>query len=444
MSDQVANAIKVTVSGTYDADDVTITLRTGHGAELPNPSGDNYNLIWWDTTDYDDAADDPNLEIVRVTAKAGDVITVTRAQEGTGASLKNTSAATYKMVMGVTAKTITDLIAETTAVDADLATHAALSNVHHTEAHSIASHNDTTVTGAELNADHSKLAGIETAADVTDAVNVDAAGAVMNTDKNVANGVIGIDGSGDASLAGNLQISHPTSNSNLRLWPDAGNNWTFGANATTDEFFIYDATNAANRFSIDSAGNITISGTVDGRDIAADGTKLDTVASAVNIWLPAEAAYLPATNPAGLIEALGVTTCAGFSYLTFDDTTSEHAVWRIPIPDYDGGNIVVTAHSKVATAPAAIKTLQYNILTIGLANSEEFESASTVDTTVNISHSLDAVTAVTDIMIASATIDPANVATDDLLVIELSRDVSSDDLSGDGELIGILIEYVRV
>ncbi len=52
----------------------------------------------------------------------------------------------------------------------------------HDEVHTIASHSDTTVTGAQLDADHAKLAGIESGADVTDATNVDAAGAVMNSD----------------------------------------------------------------------------------------------------------------------------------------------------------------------------------------------------------------------------------------------------------------------
>ena len=168
-----------------------------------------------------------------------------------------------------------------------------------------------------------------------------------------------------------------------------------------------------------------------------------SVSKTVNIFLPAEAAYLPATNPAGLVEELGATVYAGHSYLTFDDTTSEHAVWRVPMPDYDGGNIVVTTYSKVATTPSGAVTLQYNILTIGLANSEAFNSAVIVDTGVNISHSLNTTELLTDIMVASATIDPANIAADDLMVIELSRDVASDNLSGDGELVGIIIQYER-
>ena len=163
----------------------------------------------------------------------------------------------------------------------------------------------------------------------------------------------------------------------------------------------------------------------------------------VNQILYAESAYLPDTNPAGLVEEAGATVYAGFSYLTFDDTVSEHAVWRIPMPDYNGGNIIVTAFSKVATTPAGAVTLQYNILTIGLANSEAFDAAVTVDTGINISHSLNTTELLTDIMIASATIDPDNVAADDLLVIELSRDVANDTLVGDGELVGIMLEYTR-
>jgi len=162
-----------------------------------------------------------------------------------------------------------------------------------------------------------------------------------------------------------------------------------------------------------------------------------------SIWLGAEGAYLPDTNPAALVEVLGATTYGGWSYLAFDDTTSEHAIWRVPMPDYDGGNIVVTAFSKPATTPGGAVTLQYNILTIGLANSEAFNAASTSDTGVNISQAMNTTELNTDICKTSATIDPANVAADDLMVLELSRDVASDNLTGDGQLVGLLIEYTK-
>ena len=109
MVDQVANFKKVTVSTGYNNTATSIVLATGQGAELPDPSGDNYNVVWWDSTNYPDPADDPNVEVVRVTAKSTDTLTVTRNQESSGASNKNNADATYKMHLGVTAKTITDI-----------------------------------------------------------------------------------------------------------------------------------------------------------------------------------------------------------------------------------------------------------------------------------------------------------------------------------------------
>lgn len=278
MVDQVANFKKVTVSIGYDASATSIVLATGQGAELPDPSGDNYNLIWWDSTNYADPADDPNVEIVRVTAKSSDTLTVTRNQESSGASTKNTGSATYKMTLGPTAKTIADL---------------------------------------ESNGKTEKL------------------------------------------------------------------------------------------------------------------------------WFPAEAAYLPITNPAALTEEVGATVYAGQSYLKYDDTTAEHAVWRGPIIDYDGGNIIITATAKVAATPESAKTLIFHIYAVGIANSESYDAADTVDTGVDITFNVDTTELLTDLMIATATIDPANVTNGDKIVIELIRNVATDTLVGDGELVDFTAKYIR-
>ena len=115
MVDPIVNKGKVTVSTGYNSTATSIVLATGQGAELPDPVVDGaYNLPWYDSTNYNDPADDPNYEIVRVTGPAGtgDTKTIVRAQEGTAATNKNNADATYKMHLGVTAKTITDLIAD--------------------------------------------------------------------------------------------------------------------------------------------------------------------------------------------------------------------------------------------------------------------------------------------------------------------------------------------
>ncbi len=110
--DPVKNFGFVTVSTGYDDVDTSIVLSTGHGLLLPDPAVDGeFNLVWYDSTLYQNPADgrDITTEIVRVTAKSSDTLTVTRNQESSGASVKNTTDSTFKMFLGVTAKTITDI-----------------------------------------------------------------------------------------------------------------------------------------------------------------------------------------------------------------------------------------------------------------------------------------------------------------------------------------------
>lgn len=106
MGDPLRNFAKCVVSGGYSSAAVTITLQAGEGAKLPDPSTEGaFNVVWWNYTDYKDPSDDPNREIARVTARTSDVLTVTRAQESTSASNKNTSAKTYYMMLSWTKKT---------------------------------------------------------------------------------------------------------------------------------------------------------------------------------------------------------------------------------------------------------------------------------------------------------------------------------------------------
>jgi hypothetical protein len=103
--DPVANLKKLTVSGTYGSSDTAIVLVSG-GSSLPSPS---FNMTWWDSTAYADPSNDPNAEIVRVTGVSGNTLTITRAQESTAASTKNTAGHTYSLILGITAKMIEDI-----------------------------------------------------------------------------------------------------------------------------------------------------------------------------------------------------------------------------------------------------------------------------------------------------------------------------------------------
>jgi hypothetical protein len=108
--DSVQNLVKVTVSQGYDQNATSIVLSAGQGAKLPAVS---FNCTWWDSTAYADPSDDPNAEIVRVTNISTDTLTITRGAEsatgGGAASTKNTAGHVYKLILGITAKMITDI-----------------------------------------------------------------------------------------------------------------------------------------------------------------------------------------------------------------------------------------------------------------------------------------------------------------------------------------------
>ena len=162
------------------------------------------------------------------------------------------------------------------------------------------------------------------------------------------------------------------------------------------------------------------------------------------IGFPAESMYPPITNPASLTEEVGSGAYAGQSHVDFDDTTAEHGVWRSPgIINYDGGNMTITMTAKPTTTPSGAVTLIFDIYAVGINNSEAYDSAVTVDTGVDITFNFSTSTLQTDMMIATAVIDPSNVANGDELVIELIRNVS-DTLVGDGEIINFTVEYNKV
>jgi hypothetical protein len=120
--DNAKNLAKATVSTGYNASATSIVVNSGHGAKLPAVP---FRAAWWNATDYPDFSDDPNVEIVRVTAKSGDTLTVARAYEGPNASAKNTAGKTYVLVAGFTAGDRQDIIDEIAlkATDADLDAH---------------------------------------------------------------------------------------------------------------------------------------------------------------------------------------------------------------------------------------------------------------------------------------------------------------------------------
>jgi hypothetical protein len=79
-----SNNASTTVSGSITAVSTTVALAAGTGVLFPSPTGSDYYVA----TFYDQATKTQN-EIVHVTAMAGDIATIVRAQEGTTAKAWN-------------------------------------------------------------------------------------------------------------------------------------------------------------------------------------------------------------------------------------------------------------------------------------------------------------------------------------------------------------------
>ncbi len=108
-------------------------------------------------------------------------------------------------------------------------------------------------------------------------------------DGDVEVGVLTTTDSGVLYLNGstaNKRAELSCSNGNLHIDADNGNgiylNWYGSQSAASTAGTYFGNANAGQVARIDGSGNFTLSGTVDGRDVAADGTKLDGIAAGAN------------------------------------------------------------------------------------------------------------------------------------------------------------------
>ena len=78
---------------------------SGKGSRFPAVP---FNAVIWNFTDYPDPSDDPDVEVVRVTNRVSDTLTITRAQESTSAAAHNTGGKTYRIIAPLTAKVLNE------------------------------------------------------------------------------------------------------------------------------------------------------------------------------------------------------------------------------------------------------------------------------------------------------------------------------------------------
>jgi hypothetical protein len=169
----------------------------------------------------------------------------------------------------------------------------------------------------------------------------DAGTAIFNHDISLPdNGKVKIGSSDDLQLyhntatsfidnyVGNLDIRNFSDDANVRIQSDNGSGGTatyLTANGSTGEVQLYHYGSeklATKSTGIDVTGNITVSGTVDGRDVATDGTKLDTIATNADVtpsWVPAsDPSYLTAHPSITAASSVDNTGAAVIQDVTLD------------------------------------------------------------------------------------------------------------------------------
>ena len=128
------------------------------------------------------------------------------------------------------------------------------------------------------------------------------------------------------TLTGNLIISstHPK----FKL-VDTDHNSDFEIMNNHGNLLIYDSTNGTSPFNINSSGNIQISGTIDGRDLATDGSKLDGIEAGATADQTASEILTLIKTVDGAGSGLDADTVDGFAPTSFlrsdaNDTASHH------------------------------------------------------------------------------------------------------------------------
>ena len=253
-----------------NASSSTTSLTVSDGSVFPTLSGSDYTYVT-----LEDLSE--NREVVKVTAISGNTLTVVRGQDGTSARAFSTA---DKCELRITAALLNDLNTEadteSVSIDGDTMTGGltvpSLSVTGNTTTSGTIDGRDVSVDGAKLDgieagatadqtnaeiraaveaatdsnvftdADHSKLNAIEASADVTDATNVTAAGALMDSEVTNLADVKAFDSSDYATAT--------QGNKADAALPLAGGAMT---------------------------GAITTNSTFDGRDVSVDGTKLDGI-----------------------------------------------------------------------------------------------------------------------------------------------------------------------
>jgi hypothetical protein len=429
--DSIKNFAVVVVSTTYNASATSIVLTTGHAARLPAAP---FNLVWWNNTDYPGVWDDPNKEIVRVTAIASETLTVTRGQEGITATTKSAAGKEYRMMQASTAA----LFAQLAAVDGNLGTATATTP----------GPDDNSTKVATTAYVQGELTGYDT--DVRTLTNKTLSGLTITGDTTV--GTLKFEGTTADEFETTFTVVDPTADRTITA-PDATGTMALvggnigAATATTpaaNDNSTLVATTAALQTELTAYASDTVSFTNKTFNAGATGNVLQFVRG------------IELVEPQ-LVDGTGCTigatsTAIEYKHAIFSGTADQaanYAEWRLLIPNDLDTNVALTARLKFKLNGADTGTHRYVVSMAAVANSA---SASTAPgTPINLDFAGDASGADGDVegvgltTLSGWTTPLGGAQGTSLWIIRLARDgdAAQDASTVASTLLSLVIEFRR-
>jgi len=159
---------------------------------------------------------------------------------------------------------------------------------------------------------------------------------VISSHASSGNLLIGYGAEGKTSASGDFVSTYGNFEGGHSALSISGTQLTWYSEASNSTTAVGSDLTLANVFSVNRSGNVALSGTVDGRDIATDGTKLDTIATNADVT----PTWVPSSNP---------------NYLTSSSTQSKYL--RSDADDTGTGVIKLTQDSSTTPYPLIVQNI---------------------------------------------------------------------------------------
>jgi hypothetical protein len=256
---------------------------------------------------------------------------------------------------------------------------------------------NSTFDGRDVATDGTKLDGIEASADVTDTTNVVASLTAGSNITIAADGTIASTASGgEETLQETLGFGNTTTTDTKIQFRDSGLYINSSADGQLDIVADTEVQIAATTVDVngvlDVSGNIVAGGTVDGRDVAADGTKLDGIEASADV-----------TDTANVVASL---TAGSNITIAADGTIASTA---------SGGNETLQQTLAIGNTTTTDTKIQFRDTGLYINSSADGQLDIVADTEVQIAATTVDVNGILDVsgnIVAGGTVDGRDVATD--------------------------------